>query len=188
MTHSWLVSMYLDCPPGLGFHCPNASAVSAFASAVKRGDIYWHAYAFNAEPEGYPDASMFEFGVQLTHALDDTFGLPHKQVLSQRDVPGLTRGVVPLLAKHGVTALSIGVNGGCAPPAVPRIFRWKDNASATSVYGLVHAGGYGGIGLSDCATAPGFDGALAFAWRLDNSGPQSLAEVQAIYAQLRQVT
>ncbi len=41
MTHAWLVSMYLDCPPGLGFHCPNATAASAFKAAVLRGDIYW---------------------------------------------------------------------------------------------------------------------------------------------------
>jgi hypothetical protein len=134
MTHSWLVSMYLDCPSGLGFHCPNSSAVSAFVAAVKRGDIYWHAYGFNSEPEGYPDARLFEFGVQLTHALDDQFGLPHKTTLSQRDVPGMTRAVLPLLNKHGVNALSIGVNGGCAPAAVPSIFRWTDLASNASVY------------------------------------------------------
>jgi hypothetical protein len=29
-THSWLVSMYMDCPSGLTFHCPNASAREAF--------------------------------------------------------------------------------------------------------------------------------------------------------------
>ncbi len=50
---------------------------------------------------------------------------------------------------------------------------------------MVHAGGYGGIGRSDCATATGLDAALAFAWRTDNTGPHSVAEVLAIYAQLR---
>lgn len=185
MTHSWLVSMYLDCPVGLGFHCPNASAVNDFVAAVKRGDIYWHAYGFNSEPEGYPDSSLFEFGVQLTHALDEKFSLKRKTTLSQRDVPGMTRGVIPILAKHGVNAISIGVNGGCAPPAVPKIFKWKDNATQAWVYGLVHAGGYGGISVSDCATAPGFRSALAYAWRTDNSGPQSVSEVESIYEQIR---
>jgi hypothetical protein len=51
--------------------------------------------------------------------------------------------------------------------------------------GLVHPGGYGGIGIDDCATAPGFNAALAFAWRLDNTGPQSVKEIQSVYAQVR---
>ena len=53
MTQSWLVAIYLDCPaikaelPVL--HCPNASAVASVEAAVRRGDIWWHAFPHNAE-------------------------------------------------------------------------------------------------------------------------------------------
>jgi hypothetical protein len=184
MTQSWLVSMYLDCPPGLGFICPNASAVSAFRDAVKRGDIWWHAYAFNDEAEGNPDASLFAFGTQLTHRLDDEFGLPRKRVMSQRDVPGLTRSVIPLLAAQGVRAISIGVNGDSAPPAQPTIFRWLHPGGAW-VYGMVHPGGYGGIDQKDLAWVPGFDEGLMMAWKQDNQGPHTVAEAEAVYAHVR---
>ena len=40
-------------------------------------------------------ARMFQFGVNVSHALDDAFGIPRKTTLSQRDVPGMTRGVRP---------------------------------------------------------------------------------------------
>ena len=43
MFQSWVVSMYLDCPPNMGLHCPSASAVAAFEEAVAAGDITWHA-------------------------------------------------------------------------------------------------------------------------------------------------
>ena len=41
MFQSWVVSMYLDCPTGMGLHCPNSTHVAAFESAVKTGDITW---------------------------------------------------------------------------------------------------------------------------------------------------
>ena len=31
--------------------------------------------------------------------------------MSQRDVPGMTRSVIPLLLASGVTAITVGVNG-----------------------------------------------------------------------------
>lgn len=37
----------------------------------------------------------------------------------QRDVPGLTRAVVPLLSAEGIRVLTVGVNAGSAPPDVP---------------------------------------------------------------------
>ena len=41
--------------------------------------------------------------------LDEQFGLPHKTTLSQRDVPGMTRGVVPLLSELNVSGLLGGL-------------------------------------------------------------------------------
>ena len=51
MFQTWVVSMYLDCPPGMGLHCPNATAVARFERAVAKGDITWHAFPHNAELE-----------------------------------------------------------------------------------------------------------------------------------------
>ena len=94
---------------------------------------------------------------RLHSALDDYYGLPRKRVLSQRDVPGMTRGVVPSLAAVGAIGVSVGVNTNSAPPAVPGvqpvtegaaagIFRWRDEATNTEVLTSIHGGGYGGHG------------------------------------------
>ena len=61
--------------------------------------------AFNAEPEVL-DASLFEFGVNMTAALARANSAAPPTVLSQRDVPSLTRATIPLLAKAG----AIGIN------------------------------------------------------------------------------
>lgn len=36
----------------------------------------------------------------------------------------MTKAVIPYLVKHGVVAVSVGVNGRSAPPAVPVLFKW----------------------------------------------------------------
>ena len=128
MFQSWIVSMYLNCPPDLGLHCPSASAVAAFEGAVAAGDITWHAFPHNAEL-AVMDQSLVEAGLALTWALDERFNVSRKQTLSQRDVPGLTRALVPLLKRAGVRSISIGANDGATPPDVPAAFLWKDLAT-----------------------------------------------------------
>ena len=81
-------------------------------------------------------AALLKAGIDLTHSLDDRFSLPKKTTLSQRDVPGMTRAVVPLLARRGVKALSVGENQQCAPVNVPPIFLWKDNRTDTAVIAM----------------------------------------------------
>jgi len=54
-THPWLVDLYTNCPELSGFpgdgtlHCPNQTMLSKVESAIRRGDIVWHAFPFNAE-------------------------------------------------------------------------------------------------------------------------------------------
>ena len=88
------------------------------------------------------DSWLLEYGVELVHDLDAAFGLPPKTVMSQRDVPGLTRAAVPYLHGAGVQALTVGVNGGSAPPGVPhnRPFWWRDEHSGTQLLAFWHAG------------------------------------------------
>lgn len=65
----------------------------------------------------------------------------------QRDVPGLTRAAIPILHNEGVRALTVGVNGGSAPPAVPKYqpFWWKDQASGAALLAFWHPGALLGI-------------------------------------------
>ena len=88
---------------------------------------------------------------------------------SQRDVPGVTRGIVPLLRSKGVLAFSEGANGAFTSPQVPLLFNWSDAASGSSIVYLNHPSGYGlqaedgmGLSLTDSVTLKGFDQALIF--------------------------
>lgn len=184
-THPWLVRLYLHCPPnlvlsGIKLQCPNETEKAKFIAAARRGDITWHAGPMNMYMETM-DPMMVGFGVQLSIDLDKELGIKRKyRTLSQRDVPAMTQAVLPILTDLGIEAVSVGVNTVTAPPAVPPIFNWKFKNS--SVIGIWHPGGYPdnpgpnpakpyGLSRRDCATFPGFDHALCFAFRTDNSGP-----------------
>ncbi len=60
----------------------------------------------------------------------------------QRDVLGLTRAAVPILAASGVDALTVGCNGAGAPPGVPKNqpFIWQDVRTSTHIVAMWHAG------------------------------------------------
>lgn len=61
---------------------------------------------------------------------------------AQRDVLGLTRAAVPILAASGVDALTVGCNGAGAPPGVPKNqpFIWRDVRTSTEIVAMWHAG------------------------------------------------
>jgi hypothetical protein len=77
--------------------------------------------------------------------LHEVLWLPRRPPLPQRDVPGLTRGVLPVMASHGVRALTVGVNGFSAPPGVPKRtpFIWRDEESGAEVVAMWHEGARG---------------------------------------------
>ena len=153
MTQAWLVDVYRNCNmTNINTHgpdhpsdliCPNSTAVLAFEAAVRRGDINWHAFPFNSEPELFTP-ELFDAALNMTFAQDAYFGHSPRQTLSQRDVPGLTRNAIPLLTRRGVRAVSVGENSQVAPSAVPPIFLWHDNRTNTEVIAMYHALGYGG--------------------------------------------
>ena len=177
-THSYLVWLYFNCPLGSGLHCPSQTALDAFRTAVSKGDIVWHAFPFNAQPEVY-DKSIFEFGFQFTANISEELGFV-PVAMSQRDVPGLTRSTIPLMQKYKIDAITVGVNTACMPPAVPTAFKWLNEETNTQVIGMWHPHGYGGthgVGLDSMVIVPGMPTALAFAIRGDNSGPPSGFEV-----------
>ncbi|MEW5303240.1 MAG: hypothetical protein WDW36_005948 [Sanguina aurantia] len=193
-THAWLLSLFFDCPPGIGLECPDDAAVAELDAAIRHGDVTWHAGPFNSQAEMY-DPELYEFGLSMAHDLDARFGLPKKTMMSQRDVPGLTRAAVPLLSKMGVRVLTVGVNYATSPPAVPHNtpFIWRDPDSGSQVVAMWHPGGYCGMShgvnvdsRSDCVSWEGFSHVLCVSWRNDNWGPpESLYEVGEVYMHLR---
>ena len=171
MTQSYLISLFLDCPSGMGLHCPNATALAHFHEAVANEWITWHAFPFNAEL-GTMDASLVTAAIEITHNLDRMLGRAPKQTLSQRDVPGMSKSVLPLLLNSNVSAVAVGVNTASTPPNVPRAFRWQNGPS--TVLAFWHPKGYGGEDIVDAIRVPGFSQVLLPAWRGDNAGPYNV--------------
>merc|ERR1711923_608342 len=101
MTQSWLISMYFDCPPGFGLHCPTQKQMHNIQNGIDKGYIYWHGFPFNSQQEVY-DISMLEFGLKLSRDLSHQYNAPISHIISQRDVPGLTRSMIPILLKNNI--------------------------------------------------------------------------------------
>jgi hypothetical protein len=166
-TGSWLLYEYLE----------QASPADrkVMEDAIARGDIAWHAIPFTWQTEML-DPSMIEGSLALSKALDQRFGKTTTGA-KMTDVPGHTRGIIPPLAKHGVTFLEIGVNGGSTVAELPPLFLWKDPSGANLA--VMYHWEYGGV-----AVVPGSDVALVTEVRGDNSGPHKAEEIKAIHAGL----
>jgi len=166
-TGSWLLFEYLE----------QASAADrkTMEEAIGRGDIAWHALPFTWQTEMLGQ-SMIEGSLAIARSLDKRFGVATTGA-KMTDVPGHTRGLIPPLARHGVTFLEIGVNGGSTAAQLPPLFLWKDSSGATLDVMYHHE--YGGV-----AIAPGSDLALVTEVRGDNSGPHTPQEIDEIHARL----
>lgn len=167
-TGSWLVHTFLERT--------DAAGRRAAEEAIAAGDLAWHALPFTTHTE-LADVGLVEAGLEISARLDHRFG---RRTIGAKltDVPGHTRGLVPLLARAGVELLHIGVNPVATGPDVPGTFRWRspDGEEVTVVY---QASGYG-----DLTLVPGSPHALAFAHTGDNLGPPSAADVVASFAAL----
>lgn len=168
-TGSWLIYEYLEGA------APDARA--RMEDAILAGDIVWHGLPFTTHTE-LMDADLLRFGLSLSQELDQRFG---KRTIAAKmtDVPGHTRGMVPLLAEAGIRFLHIGVNAASTAPAVPPVFVWRDPSGAEVIV-MYHKGSYG-----DLMVVPGLDDAICFAHTGDNLGPQPAQEIQAIFGGMR---
>ncbi|MCE0499382.1 MAG: DUF5054 domain-containing protein [Methylacidiphilales bacterium] len=142
--------------------------------AIEEGDFHWHALPFTTHTE-LLDPELFRLGLEFSRKLDRRFG--RKTIAAKMtDVPGHTRGMVPLLAEAGIRLLHFGVNPTSIVPNVPRIFRWKVGAAEVIV---IYEKVYG-------STTPLPDGAcLAMNLTGDNLGPQNPDEIDKVYEELR---
>ncbi len=169
-TGSWLIYEYLE-------HGTTEQR-KALEKAIEAGDIRWHGLPFTTHTE-LMSQSLFKYGLSLSKQLDKRFG---KTTISGKmtDVPGHTRGIIPLVAEAGIRFMHLGANQASTPPDVPPTFVWRDEASKSDVIVMYQKGGYGGL-----IRVPGLAHTLAFAHTNDNHGAQSLEEVQKIYRDLR---
>ena len=203
-THSWLLYLYLNCPKNfvlnnITLYCPTPEEVQAMEQALKSGHVTWHAGPMNMQVE-LMTSYLIEMAVGMSNELNEKYKCC-SQVWSLRDVPGMTGAAVPTLVKNKVKAVSVGVNPGSAPPAVPKLFQWQpynNNMTNDTIIAMWHPGGYplnpggslsspGGISIMDSVIAAEDGEALVFAFRTDNSGPPtSIAEIQTIFNVLRE--
>jgi len=191
-THPWLIALYLDCNssgfpyvPALNtsIHCPSEYQVAQFKKAIFRGVIAWHAFPFNAQSEIY-DLSLFQSALRVSERLSEMFNITKPRTMSQKDVPGLTRSVIPILKNNNIHSIHIGVNGASAPPGLnDGVSIWRDENSGQDIFLLLHKGGYGGSSIEDAVMVPGMDRALIVYVRSDNSGPGSSQEITTLFEQ-----
>jgi hypothetical protein len=168
-TGSWLVHQYLERLKG--------KALRRFEAAIHDGAVTWHAlpYTFGSESM---QPHLFRAAFRYAEELEKRFGTP-AHFVKATDVPGHTRGVVPILAAKGVKAMHLGINPASAKPALPLFFRWVHPSGAELPVILEHD--YGGTHV-----LPGTTEAFCFSFTSDNHGPQTLEQVQAAFAKLRQ--
>ena len=141
--------------------------VKELEEACMRGDIVAHAMPFTVQSE-LEDVRLFEDGLKIVKELDKRF-LRNTVAAKMTDVPGHTIGIVPLLAKHGIKMLHIGVNRTSAMPEVPPIFVWECDGAQIIV---VYEGSYGGT-----VTHPALEEVLVFDHSMDNRGPRDAKTV-----------
>lgn len=167
-TGSWLIYEYLEQA--------SLAQRTLMEDAIAAGDIAWHGLPFTTHSE-LMDPGLFRFGLSLSQELDRRY---HKHTIAAKmtDVPGHTRGIVPLMAEAGLRFLHIGVNGASTPPRVPPLFVWRDPCGAELI--VMYHLDYGNLTI-----VPGLDEAIAFAHTGDNLGPQSPEQIRQIFGETR---
>ncbi|MDE5995630.1 MAG: DUF5054 domain-containing protein, partial [Eubacterium sp.] len=122
------------------------------------------------------DVDTLEYGLSIVDKLDELRG--RKTIAAKMtDVPGHTKALVKILAKHGIKFLHIGVNGASAVPEIPECFLWKNGNDEIVV---VYSKAYGGAFKSEW-----IDEVLYFDHTLDNHGAPSPEKAKAKLNQIQ---
>lgn len=158
-TGAWLIWDHLESA--------NREHVARLEEAIARGLIRWHALPFTTHSE-LMSPDLFRAGLSYSQELDRRFGVT-TTAAKMTDVPGHTRGIVPLLAEAGVRFLHLGVNSASPVPDVPDVFRWRAPEGQEVV--VMYQNSYGATHFPE-----GFADGLSFAHTNDNMGPQSVPQ------------
>ena len=167
-TGSWLIHEFLEKA--------DLPMRKRMEIAIESGDIVWHGLPFTLHSE-LADPSLYDLGIQLSVGLDKRFG---RKTISAKmtDVPGHSRGIVPILAKNDIEFLHIGVNPASMPPDVPPLFVWRAPDGEEVV--VMYQKDYGSLMI-----IPGTQTAVAISFTGDNHGPQKPEQIAMIYSDLR---
>lgn len=168
-TGSWLIHTALEAA--------SPSERHKLEQAIGMGDLVWHALPYTVHSEVLT-VPLFEQALGYSRELDQRFGRVTRAA-KMTDVPGHTRGIVPLLSEAGVTFLHLGVNPASSAPQVPDVFRWQSPGGQELIVAYDKAG-YGGL-----VAVPGCPDALCLIHTNDNLGPPSAAAVRAAFEQAR---
>lgn len=148
-------------------------------NALKNGNIAPHGLPFTMHTE-LLDGDSLDYALSLVDELDEIIGTK-TTAAKMTDVPGHTISLVPILAKHGIKLLHIGVNGASAMPNVPECFLWRHRDGSEVV--VIYSGSYGGEFKCDLV-----DEILYFDHTVDNRGARNKADtikaferVEALY-------
>lgn len=142
--------------------------------AISDGIICWHGSPFTTHTE-IMDENLFKYGLSLSNELDKYFG--RKTIgAKMTDVPGHTKGMIPLLRSVGIEFLHIGVNEATPLPPVPPVFKWQCGEDEITV---MYNHGYGDVMEFE-------DFVIYFAHTKDNCGPQSSDEIIEIYNSVKE--
>ena len=144
-------------------------------NAIKDGILSWHALPFTTHTELMSE-KLFEYGVKLSKKLDERFC---KKTIGSKmtDVPGHTKGMIPIMQRNGIKFLHIGVNTATPVPKLPPVFKWRYAGSEIIV---MYQGDYGEIAEFD-------DFVVYFAHTNDNCGPQSAQEILDVYKKIKKM-
>ncbi len=167
-TGAWLIHDHLATQP--------PESVDRLERAIERGLIRWHALPFTTHSE-LMSPNLFRAGLSYCAELDKRFGRK-TTAAKMTDVPGHTRGIVPLLAEAGVKFLHLGVNTASPVPDVPDIFRWAGPDGSEIV--VMYQNSYGATQFPE-----GFSEGISFAHTGDNLGPQGISQTVDIHRALR---
>jgi hypothetical protein len=167
-TGAWLIWDHLNSQP--------VERARRLEQAIERGVIRWHALPFTTHSELMSPA-LFRAGLSFGQELDRRFGKT-TTAAKMTDVPGHTRGIVPLLAEAGVKFLHIGVNTASPVPEVPDVFRWRapDGSELVVMYQASYGATHFPAGMAE---------GLSFAHTNDNAGPQSVPQTIDACRELR---
>ena len=166
-TGSWLIDEYLKRAGG--------KERAQIEKAIMDGRISWHGLPFTTHTE-FMSEKLFEHGIGISRRLDARFG---RRTISAKmtDVPGHTRGMVPIMARNGIEFLHLGKNPSSTAPDVPGLFRWRDPDGSELI--VMYDKEYGA-----CAEIPGTGKAVYFAHTGDNAGPPDDEDLDELYAEL----
>lgn len=167
-TGSWLLAKALEVDKD-----------NLVRDALENGNIAPHGIPFTLHTE-LLDKDSLDYALGIVDQLDEITGVK-TTAAKMTDVPGHTISLVPILAKHGIKLLHIGVNGASAMPNVPECFLWR-HSSGTEVV-VIYSGSYGGEFKCDL-----IDEILYFDHTVDNRGARNeqdtitaFEKVEALY-------